>query len=99
MVAAFKFFTGEHMSGTSFPRDKSIDRQAPQLAAELAVLSQDLELGVDLRRLNGRPSDPGFDAFWEKANFLLEEYKRVDDRRHGNLPCLCSHASLSLSGT
>ena len=30
-----------------------------------------------------------FDTFWEKAEFLLEEYKRVDDRRHGESPPLC----------
>ena len=57
--------------------------QGPQSAAELALLSQDEDICLDLRYLNSRPSDPAFDAFWAKAGVLLEEYRRVDDRRHG----------------
>lgn len=84
MVAAYQFFTGEHtIAFVRFPRDRSLQWQAPQQLAELAVLSQDFDLGADLRRLNGKHSNPDFDPFWEKAQFLLEEYRRVDDRRHG----------------
>ena len=81
-VAAFQYITGEFASQYRFPRDRASDRQGPQIAAEFACLCQDVDIGQDLRRLNGRPEDPAFDAFWEKAQFLLEEYKRVDDRRH-----------------
>ena len=89
MVACLEFFTGEYMTKARFPRDRTVERQTPQIAAELAVLSQDLDLGMDLRRLNARPEDPAFDKFWAKACHLLEEYKRVDDRRHGeSLPPL-----------
>ena len=83
MVSAFQFFTGEYTGGVRFPRDRTQDNQAPQQAAEMALLSQDPDIGNDLRRLNGRAIDPVFDPFWAKAQEILEEYKRVHDRRHG----------------
>ena len=83
MVAALQFFTGEYTQGIRFPRDRAVEFHGPQAASEFAVLSQDEDLGEDLRRLNGRPQDPAFDLFWSCAQRLLEEYKRVDDRRHG----------------
>ena len=83
MVAAVQFFCGEHISSISITRDRALGNQGPQDAAEFAVLSGDPDLGTDLRRLNGRPNDPAFDEFWDMARSILEEYKRCDDRRHG----------------
>lgn len=83
MVSTIQYFTGEYLSKCVFPRDRAVVLQGPQSAAELALLSQDEDICLDLRYLNGRPSDPAFDAFWAKAGVLLEEYRRVDDRRHG----------------
>lgn len=98
LVAALQFITGEYGCSARFPRDRTITLQAPQIVAELAVLSQDLDLGTDLRRLNGRPANPAFDAFWAKAQSLLEEYKRVDDRRHGECNvCVFSLACYTLT--
>lgn len=85
MVAAFQFITGQFNASAAvhFPSDKTLQDQRPIIAAELAMLSNDPDIILDLRSLNGRVSDPAFDAFWQKVDSLLEEYKRVDDRRHG----------------
>ena len=38
---------------------------------------------MNLKTLNDRPNDSPFDIFWAKAQLLLEEFKKVYDRRHG----------------
>ena len=52
MVAAYQYVTGEIMSSVSFPRDRAVELQGPQMAAELAVLSQDPNLGIDESRMH-----------------------------------------------
>ena len=83
LLASMTYFTGEFSIAISTPKDRSIDYQRPQLAAQLALLTQDEDIAMDLRTLNGMPNDPAFDPFWAKAQLLLEEFKKVDDRRHG----------------
>jgi len=83
LMATVTYFTGEFNISVSLPSDRTVDNQAPQIVARLALLTQDEDIALDLRRLNGRPSNPAFDSFWAKADFLLEEFKKVDDRRHG----------------
>ena len=87
-MATVTYFTGEFNIIVSLPSDRTIEHQVPQIAARLALLTQDEDIALNLRRLNGRPSNPGFDSFWAKAEFLLEEFKKVDYRRHGALHSL-----------
>ena len=91
LMASVKYFTGEYSVAISTPSDRSIENQRPQIAAELALLTQDEDIALDLRILNGRPNNPAFDSFWAKGKFLLEEYRKVDDRRHGafTFACFC----------
>jgi hypothetical protein len=93
LLASVAYFTGEFGTSISLPSDKSIENQRPQICAELALPTQDEDIVLDLRTLNGRPNDPAFDIFWAKGNFLLEEFKKVDDRRHGAM--LSIHALFS----
>jgi len=85
VLTCVTYFTGEFNITIKTPIDKTSEGQRPQLAAEFALLTQDEDIALDLRTLNGRPKDPAFDPFWAKAKLLLEEYKKVDDRRHGAL--------------
>ena len=77
------YFIGEFIIALGTPKDRTSDFQRPQLAAELALLTQDEDIAMDLRTLNGIPNNREFDPFWAKAQLLLEEFKKVDDRRHG----------------
>jgi len=85
LLATVTYFTGELNINVSLPSHRTVDNQVPQINARLALLTQDENTALDLRRLNGRPSNLGFDSFWAKAEFLLEEFKKVDYRRHGAL--------------
>ena len=45
----------------------------------------ELEVLLDLRKLNGKPNSTMFDKFWGELSTYLEEVTpAVDDRRHGN---------------
>jgi hypothetical protein len=83
LLASVTYFTGEFNIAVSIPSDRTIANQGPQFAAQLALLTQNEDIALDLRYLNGRPTSTGFDFYWAKAEFLLEEFKKVDDRRHG----------------
>jgi hypothetical protein len=48
-----------------------VENQEPQIAARLELLTQDEDIALDLRRLNGRPSSHAFDSFWAKAVFFF----------------------------
>jgi hypothetical protein len=82
-LASVTYFNGEFSIPVSTPKDRTIEFQRPQIAAQLALLIQDEDIAMDLRKLNGIPNDPAFDSFWAKAQLLLEEFKKVDDRRYG----------------
>jgi len=83
LLATVTYFTSEFNINVSLPSDRTVNNQEPQIAARLSLLTQDEDIALDLRRLNGGPSNPGFDLFSAKVEFLLEEFKKVDDRRHG----------------
>ena len=83
--ASVAYFSGGYAVAISTPSDSTIDNQRPQIAAKLARSTQNEDIAMDLKTINGRPNDPTFDTFWVKADYLLEEYKRFDDRRHGAL--------------
>ena len=54
--------------------------------AKFALNSDDPDLIYDLRKLNGRPTDPRFDRFWnEMQAFLDEKVMAVNERRHGDV--------------
>lgn len=77
-------FDDLHMGGSiRFPADKRKESQALEAAIELSLLSGEPDIAMDLRAFNGRPNNPGLDAFWNKSQELLQEFTRVDDRRHG----------------
>jgi hypothetical protein len=70
LLASVTYFNGEFSIPVSTPKDRTIEFQRPQIAAELALLAQDEDIAMDLRTLNGRPNDHAFDIFWAKAKLL-----------------------------
>ena len=70
LLAPITYFTGEFNIAVSIPSDRTVENQEPQIAARLELLTQDEDIALDLRRLNGRPSSHAFDSFWAKAGFL-----------------------------
>jgi hypothetical protein len=87
LLATVTYFTGEFNIGVNLSSDRTSDNQISQIAARLALLTQDEGIVLDLRRLNVRPMNLDFNSFGANAEFLLEEFKRVD-RRHGALHSL-----------
>jgi hypothetical protein len=72
--AVYEFITGDVMP-------KSTLSSEAIAAARFALNSQDPDIIVDLRKLNGRITNDLFDPFWAKMAAVVEG--RVDDRRHG----------------
>jgi hypothetical protein len=62
-LATVTYFNGEFNINVNLLSGRTIDHQVPQIAARLALLTQDKDIALDLRRLNGRPINPGFDSF------------------------------------
>ena len=57
LLAYITYFTGElNNIAVRIPSDRAVDNQGPQIAARLALSTQDDDMSLDLRRFNGGPS-------------------------------------------
>jgi hypothetical protein len=74
--AIYEFITGDKLSVNFVHPDVA-------QAAKLALNCQDLDIVLDLRKLNARPKSDIFDQFW--AMMATTVNGRVSDRRHGEL--------------
>ena len=80
--ALYEFITDDMMPSSELSSDALA-------TTRFALNCQDPDILVDLRRLNGRPKNELFDSFCAKMAEIVEV--RVDDRRHGEFPLLCTY--------
>ena len=76
-------FIAAATGSAQLPMERSEDGRRALLAAHLVMLSDCMDLAYDLRAYNGRPDSGAFEEFWNTLADMVEEYKKVDDRRHG----------------
>jgi hypothetical protein len=69
----------EFINGNVLPKS-SIGAEALS-SARFALNCQDLDIIVDMRKLNARVTSDLFEPFWAKMAMVVEG--RVNDRRHG----------------
>ena len=54
--------------------------------AEFISQTEEPQVLLDLRKLNGNPKSIKFDEFWEEINILFNEYQAsVQERRHSDI--------------